>query len=141
MFRDTCLEGFEVNIKVQQRGETEESERILEGYNISPMPSLMIEITAGIEMTDDRRVWFKDADIFGTGKEPQGEKPSCRSEETEPRTANKEFCRQIFRPEIMVHESCGIWQVLQVSSSCLPSGTKRDYLKVKYAGTDSSVSR
>lgn len=129
--------GFEVNIVCSSEERLNNLKEFIEGYNISPMPSLIIgDITAGIEMTDDRRVWFRDEDIFGTGGRSRKGRSLRVGHKKQSRGQQIKSFADIQTGDYVVHENHGIGKFAGIEQ-LLVQGIKRDYLKVKYAGTDS----
>ncbi len=128
---------FEVIIVCSSGDRLKNLKEFIEGYNISPMPSLIIgEITAGIEMTDERRVWFRDEDIFGTGGRGRRSRSLQAGIKKKSRGQQIKSFADIQTGDYVVHENHGIGKFAGIEQ-LLIQGIKRDYLKVKYAGTDS----
>lgn len=86
-------------------------------------------LTAGMEFPDEKLIILWDGDIFVTTK--QGKRKKGRAKEGE---AIKAFT-DLQKGDFVVHESHGVGKFIGMDQLTV-EGSKKDYLKIKYAGED-----
>jgi len=85
-------------------------------------------LSAGMEFTDDKYVIISDADIFTTAKQRR-----TRMDRSDSRSI-KAFT-DISPGDYVVHENHGIGRFVGIEQLTI-QGSKKDYLKIRYAGED-----
>ncbi|MDR1952916.1 MAG: transcription-repair coupling factor [Clostridiales Family XIII bacterium] len=86
------------------------------------------ELTAGLELTHEKRVWLWDGDIFRYSRRIKSAKPSEKGKPIKAFT-------DISPGDFVVHEQNGIGKYMGMEQISV-QGDTRDYLKIKYAGND-----
>ena len=86
-------------------------------------------LTAGMEFTDEKKVWIWEGDIFGGNRKSRRKRRKTRGEQI------KSFA-DVQAGDYVVHESHGIGKFVGIEQLTV-QGVRKDYLKVKYAGEDS----
>ncbi|MDR2156904.1 MAG: transcription-repair coupling factor [Clostridiales Family XIII bacterium] len=86
------------------------------------------ELAAGIELTGEKKVWLRDADVFHA---PVRKRRTKFSEKGKPIRAFTDIAAD----DLVVHEFHGVGKYAGMEQIAV-QGVKRDYLKIKYAGND-----
>lgn len=120
--------GYEVTLVCGSEGKGETLREFLISKNLFKGISIVNgSLTAGVEYPEIKKCWIWEGDIFGTGRY----RPRRRSK-------GKEVIRSfsdVKEGDYVVHESHGIGKFLGIEQLIVQK-VKRDYIKVKYAGTD-----
>ncbi|MDR0357555.1 MAG: transcription-repair coupling factor [Clostridiales Family XIII bacterium] len=87
------------------------------------------DLTAGLELTDEKTVWLRDGDIFRSDK-----RRKRRAKFSEKRKPIKAFT-DIEEGDFVVHELHGIGRYIGMEQISV-QGDTRDYLKIAYEGND-----
>lgn len=106
------------------------NERVLPGrYEAGHVQVIEGVITAGMELTDRKRCYIWEGDIFGGSKRRRKRSRSARGG-----NPIKSFA-DVQKGDYVVHESHGIGKFTGIEQ-LIVQGMKQDFLKVEYAGTD-----
>jgi transcription-repair coupling factor (superfamily II helicase) len=123
-------EGFEITIVCSSDERMVNLKDLLSGENLLEYVTLMRGmLNAGIELTNEKKVWLRDGDIFHTGRQKKR-----RSKSMENASPIRSFT-DIKKGDFVVHESHGIGKYEGIEHKDI-QGTARDYLRIRYAGSD-----
>ncbi|MDO5490972.1 MAG: transcription-repair coupling factor [Bacillota bacterium] len=86
-------------------------------------------LTAGLELTDEKRCWIWEGDVFG------GSRRTRRPGRSKTAGERIRSFADVQTGDYVVHESHGIGRFVGVEQMVV-LGVRQDYLKVKYAGSD-----
>jgi transcription-repair coupling factor (superfamily II helicase) len=123
-------EGFEITIVCGTDEREANLKDLLSGENLLEYVTLTRgELNTGIELTSEKKVWLWDGDIFRTGRQKKR-----RSKSLENASPIRSFT-DIKKGDFVVHEAHGIGKYEGIEHLEV-QGTARDYLKIRYAGSD-----
>ncbi|MDR0817274.1 MAG: transcription-repair coupling factor [Clostridiales Family XIII bacterium] len=123
-------EGFEITIVCSSDERSTNLKDLLSGEDLLEYVTITRgELNTGIELTSEKKVWLWDGDIFHTGRQKKR-----RSKSLENASPIRSFT-DIKKGDFVVHEAHGIGTYEGIERLEV-QGTARDYLKIRYAGSD-----
>lgn len=122
--------GYEMIIACSSQDREKNLRDLLERENLTGRIVLRQgTLTSGMEFPDEKLLVLWDGDIFTTGKQKSRRKRSKKEGQV-----IKAFT-DLSKGDFVVHESHGIGRFIDIQQLTV-EGTKKDYLKIKYAGED-----